>query len=60
MAKRNPSQQDPPRKRGSKASETAVPPQDIDKDDVHCAPESGEKPEASGSGDEPQRDPDEV
>ena len=63
MAQRNPSQQDPPRKRGGKASDTAGerPPQDIDKEDVHRAPESGEKPEASGGGsDQPPREPDEV
>ena len=62
MAQRNPSQQDPPRKRGGKASDTAGerPPQDIDKDDVHRAPESGDKPEASSGGDQPPRDPDEV
>ena len=63
MAQHTPTPQDRPRRRGGKASDTAGqrPPPDLDKDDVHRAPESGEKPEASGGGsDEPPREPDEV
>ena len=62
MAQRNPNQQDAPRKRDDRATSTAGqrPPPDLDKDDVHRAPESGDKPEASSGGEEPAREPDEI
>jgi hypothetical protein len=63
MAQHDPSKQQgsaQPPERG-KARDTATPgaPQDVEKDDVHSAPESGEKSEASSGSDQP-RDPDEI
>ena len=65
MAQRNPSKPQgsaqPPERGKARDTTTSRAPQDIDKDDVHRAPESGEKPEASGGGsDQPPREPDEV
>jgi hypothetical protein len=65
MAQRNPTPprgQRPEREHGTADHSAPVrrPATDTDKDDEHRAPESGEKPEASSSGDEPARDPDEV
>ena len=64
MAQRNPSKQQssaqPPERGTARDTTTNRAPQDIDKDDVHSAPESGDKPEASSGGDQPPREPDEV
>jgi len=61
MTQREPSK---PRAKKPRAGQTQPAPQaapEPDKDDVHRAPESGDKPEAATSGgDEEPREPDEV
>ena len=61
MAQRKP-EHDMPHERGNKSSEETLrrPAAEQDKDDEHRAPESGDKPEASGSGEPPPREPDEI
>jgi hypothetical protein len=63
MTQREPSKQRTKKPRSGKQEPAppAAPLADQDKDDVHRAPESGDKPEASSiGGDQPPREPDEV